>query len=56
MPWVSLFVVAGLALVEEALGIEADVWVVAIDVVQPYCVMDYLPRFLSAYLTEAAIY
>jgi hypothetical protein len=48
--------VAGLALVEEALRIEANVRVITVDVIQPYSVMDYLARFLSAYLTKAAVY
>ena len=42
---------ARLALVLEALRVEADVWVVAVLIVQPYSMVDYMPRLLVALLT-----
>ena len=54
-PRISLLVVAGLALILEALRVEADVWVVAVGIVQPYLVVDYQPRLLVAYLAQPAV-
>ena len=47
---------ARLALILEALRIEADVWVVAVHIVQPYGVVHDLAQLLMAYLTQATIY
>ena len=53
--WVFLLVVTGLALVHEVLRVEADVRIVAVLVVQPYLMMDYLARLLMTYLAQPAI-
>lgn len=47
---------AGLTLIEEVGRIEADLRIVAVDIVEPYLVVDYQPRLHTADLTDAAIY
>ena len=52
---IALFVVARLALILEALRIETDVWVVAVDVVQPDSMMNYQTQLLVTYLAQPTI-
>ncbi len=53
---VSFLVVACLALIEESLRVQADVRIVAVDVVQPYGMVYDLPRLVATHLTEPAIH
>ena len=52
---VYLFVVARLALVLETLRVEADVWVVAVRIVQPYGMVYDLPWLITTHLTQTTI-
>ena len=54
--WVFLFVVAGLAFIQESFRIETDVWIIAVDVVEPYRMMNNQPWFLTTHLTQPAVY
>lgn len=55
-PWVTLFVVARLTFVSEVIGIQTDLWVIAIDIIQPYLpVVDDLAQLHVALFTDAAI-
>ena len=45
-----------LALVKEVLRIETDVWIVAVDIIQPYLVVDYQPRLHATDLADAAVH
>jgi hypothetical protein len=48
--------VTGLALIKESLRVQADVRVVAVDVVQPYGMMYDPPRLVATHLTEPAVH
>ena len=55
-PWVSLLVVASLALELEVVRVQTDLWVVAVDVVEPGSpVVDYLARLYAAGLAESSV-
>ena len=54
--WVSFLVVTGLALIKESLRVQADVRVVAVDVVQPYGMVYDLPRLITTDLAQTTIH
>lgn len=54
--WISLFIVTGLALVEEVVRVEADVRVVAVVVVKPDNMVNYPTRLIPAHLAQPAIH
>ena len=45
-----------LTLIKKVVRVEADLWIVAVDIVQPDLVMDYQPRLHATDLTDATIY
>jgi hypothetical protein len=47
--------VACLAFIEESFRVQADVGIVAIDIIQPYGVVHDLPRLITAYLAEPTV-
>lgn len=55
LPRVALFVVAGLALVPKAPWVQADIRIVAVDIIQPDSVMYDQPRLIVAHLAHTAI-
>ena len=55
LPGISFFVVTGLALIHEVLRVQADLWVVAVLIVQPYLVVYYQARLVVTYFTQPTI-
>ena len=36
--------------------VEADLWIIAVHIIEPYDMMNYQPRLYSTYLTQPTIY
>ena len=54
-PWVSLFIVTSLALIEEELRVQTYLWIVAVGVIEPDSVMDNESRLFATDLTHPTI-
>ena len=55
LPWVAFLVVTRLTLIHKVIEAQADLWVVAVLIVQPYLVVYYSTRLIMAYLTQPAV-
>ena len=55
-PRILLLVVAGLALIKKILRVQADLWIVAVLIIQPDLMVDNEPRLLTTDLTGPAVH
>ena len=55
LAWVYFFVMAVLAFVFEVVRVQTYLWVIAVNIIQPYLMVDDLARLIPAYLTQSAI-
>ena len=56
LPRIAFFVMTVLAFIQEALRVEADVRIVAVLIIEPDGMVNYLPRLITTDLTQPAIY
>ena len=54
--WISFFVMTCLTLIHKIIRVQADHWVIAIRIIQPYLMVNYSTRLIMAHFTQPAIY